>query len=164
MPVGGDETLIAVAETDDPRHTVVVGQVADQATDDVVETWAQPAAGHDPDPSLGRVEEDLASGSGRLEAGQAADRTSTCPDHAERVIQEHPIVLIDIVLGGLPGGQQRSQRGLDPSLPQDLDRQIQATRNLHQHARARSAAATPVPRPNIAYPDRAVHWVSRATG
>jgi hypothetical protein len=127
VAVGGDETLVAVAEADDAPHPVVVGQVADQAADDVVETGAQPAAGHDPGPGLGRVEENLASRAGRLEAGQAADRTATRPDHAQGVVEEYPVTLVDIVFRGLPGVEQRSQRGLDPGRPEGLDRQIRAT-------------------------------------
>ncbi|MGB9280421.1 MAG: hypothetical protein WCB57_10130 [Pseudonocardiaceae bacterium] len=46
--------------------------------------------------------EDLASRTGRLEAGQLVDRTATRLDHAQDVVEEHPITLVDMVFGGLP--------------------------------------------------------------
>ena len=69
-PYDGDEPLVAVLDADDPAHLVVVGQVAHEAGDHVVEARAEPAAGDDRGAGLRRVEEDLAAGPAGLQAGQ----------------------------------------------------------------------------------------------
>lgn len=66
---------------------------------------------------------------------EALVRASPCPDHAERVVEKDPVVLVDIVFGGLPCVQQCSQRGLDPGRSERLDRQIWATRDGNPLAR-----------------------------
>jgi len=47
VPVLGDEPLQTVTDSDDRRHMVVVVGIHDNGADDIVDAWAESAAGDD---------------------------------------------------------------------------------------------------------------------
>nr|WP_264198326.1 hypothetical protein [Pseudonocardia sp. ICBG601] len=110
VAVGGDEAAVAVAEPDHPAHAVVVGQGADQAGDDVVQTRAQSAAGDDPGAGLRRVEVDLPAGPARLQPRQLLRFDAPGADPGGGVVEQDPVAGVDVVLGGAAGVEQRRQR------------------------------------------------------
>ena len=126
VPVAGDEALVAVAEADDAAHAVVPGELHHEAADDVVEPGAEPAAGDDPDPRLGRVEEDLAPRAAGLEAGQLLDGHAARAGQAGGVVEQHAVARVDLVVRAAPEVEQLGQRRVDPALAQRLDPQLDA--------------------------------------
>jgi len=87
----------------DPLHAVMERGLHHEAADHVVDAGAETAARDDADPHLGRLEEDLAAGAGRLEARQLGERHARGPHELRRVVEKHPVVLGDIMLRRLPG-------------------------------------------------------------
>ncbi len=70
VPEPGDDPFEAVAKAEDLLHAVGVGQLEDQPAHDVVDAGTEPAAGHDPDPEGGRIEEQPIAGARQLEGRQ----------------------------------------------------------------------------------------------
>ncbi len=102
IPVRGDETLVTVAEADDAPPTVWLVSLRTRPRMTSLRPGHSPPQVTIPARVFDGSKEDLASRTSRLEAGQLVDRTATRLDHAQGVVEEHPITLVDMVFGGLP--------------------------------------------------------------
>jgi hypothetical protein len=124
VAVRGDEPLVAVLDADHAADLVVVGQVAHQSGDHVVEARAQPSAGDDRGAGLRRVEEDLAARPAGLQPGKLVHREPAADHAAQGVVEQHAVRLVDVVLGGLPQLQQRRHRRGDLGNAEGLDGEV----------------------------------------
>ena len=102
----------------DVVDAVVGVQLQHETTHDVVEARAEPAAGDDGGPGRARLEEQPATGSAGFEGGQLAPRQVAPPQQLEGVVEEDPVVLVDVVLVRPPPGDVLAERRVERALTQ----------------------------------------------
>ena len=104
-----DDPFEAVAKTEDLLDAVGVRQLEDHPAHDVVDAGTEPAAGHDPDPELGRIEEDAVAWARQLERRQLRKAGGAGGHHpGGAIVEQDPIRLADVVHD--PVSQPRDQR------------------------------------------------------
>jgi hypothetical protein len=139
VAVAGDEALVAVAEAVDPLHAVMEGEFHDEPADHVVDAGAEATAGDDPDPHLRRVEEDASPRARRFESGESVGGAAALGDEPGRVVEQHAVVLGDVVRGRPPGLDVRLERRLDPARAEGLDREVGGVHGRLRGGECRSA-------------------------
>ena len=109
MPEPRDDPFEAVAKAEDLLDAVGVRQLEDQPAHDVVDAGAEAAAGHDPDPEGGRIEEDAVARARELERRQRR-KTGGAGGHHPRgaIVEQNPIRLPNMVHH--PISQPRDER------------------------------------------------------
>ena len=117
----------------DPKlaATPAIDELDDQATHHVVQPRAQAAARDDGGADAGRLEEQPRPRAGRLERRQRLHRDVPAAGHRQRVVEQHPVVLVHPMHGRTSGPDHRRHRRGDRRLTEHRHAQI-ARRQVEQ--------------------------------
>jgi hypothetical protein len=123
-PVGRHQPGEAVAEADDIADPVVCFEFHHQSADDVIQPRAQPTASDDPRPGRARRVKDLAPRPTRFQGGHLRERDTVRQQQLHGVVEQHPVVLFDVVVIRLPATHVFGQRRLVAAFAQLPDLQV----------------------------------------
>jgi hypothetical protein len=94
------ESLIAKRETEYAPDSVMVAKAHHDGPNDVIQTRAQAAAGHNPASQFGRVEMDLFSGTGLLEERRGLVIPEIPLDLLQVIVIKNVVIIIDEMHNG----------------------------------------------------------------
>ena len=150
---------------------VVRVELEDEPADDVVEAGAEAAAGDDADPRGAGLEEDPTPGAARFERRELVEGQLPRAQQLHRVVEEHPVVLVDVVLVGAAPRDVLPQRRVEPALAEAWHLQLRERGHpasvlpacVHRVARVKTRGTRPGGRPEVGPLGCTTWWPSRST-